>query len=1472
MEMPKLTNSFKGGMNKDISPNEYPNTCYFNAENFRVIVDNGDGLSSASLASPKGNIVSFTLPVDHVYLGSTVLREKLILLTKDTSVGITLPDKIYVLTLSDVLVGSYIITGADLIYEQDLGFDINYPIKVVGNYENAEVQKIYWVDGLNPLKHLNIVSSAFNDLSILSPELLNILPNHTYGSYTLTELSGGHLKAGRIQYSYQLYSVSGTETMFAPPSKLYNLTSSDISDGIDFEGEEIETEINKSIRVTIDLDADVTSTFNRIRLVALEYETYGDVPTVRVIAELELGTNSISFIDSGNTIGEFILEEFQQIRNEITPTTIETKNNYLFAANISQEFFDIDDLVKEITSDDNSFLDTRVYRWRYVESGFGEGSGSQILNDNTDPGAILNTPGYLAGGTIPTNSFDTTIFQATNTTWRLRVTIRPDLHAAAQVPVRTVTGISSINGIWCYVRLRTTSTGMWDEHAFMLDLRTAYIEEYNSTSNFVSIRGTDYFGIKPQDLTPPWSSTAYSVDAVTQFSYTYTYTYPLALGTSNFESTINKVNLLGESPGVWSEIVIDDGSSAPSYDSVPEKHDCINTYNNISNDSNVNHLYKYKYGASDPPIVTDLGGTGQFISYEFITHTMEDVATRRTLAGSATNNYLLDSLVLTQSYANPQTVMDYTSYQRNEVYRFAIVFYDLKGRPSFSKWIADVRFPDINEYLSDGRYSDAFNFTSLDATNPDEVMNGVALGIKFIINWASIDSTYPGLLEQLSGFQIVRTPRTELDCTIKAQGLIVPTHIVTTDSDPELKEGNYSSYNITSAGDYEVGVVTQITDVTGTNSTLDDELVELLSPELVINKDLSIDTSNDFLEAIGHISNITADRIVIPVVDQKSYTVTSTTITSFERDPNDLTSDFRQTIDDAIISFPEAKVPTTRAIGGTFYTPRGYDDDLAGSNPEMTYKGTSLVAKLDAPFVSVTPADYIAGDEQAIYGRYRKPLGYSIYGGATYTERSYSKYIDVSGFSEITNVITSYDLYNGDTYIVPFNFLKLFYDYKAEYAEDDGENSGQVLVAFPTESRINLHYKLDNIPKYFTIPELTPEYYLAEQYSIGISQYPNGYPNINDLYRYNSAYSAIDMSKVFSPKPFDYRSVTLNDVMVTSSEKKYNGEYSDSWLKFKFNNYLELEGEYGAITRLINNNERLVAFQPRAIAVLSVLERELVETNNVANLAVGSGGILSRYDYITKMAGTSLYYAIVNTESGLYFYDDKNIIVYRILEGLEPISDTKGMKSYFESNPYSSLIAAYDRANREVVFSPNASYTNPTICFSGYIDAFSSFYSWNSGADYVTDFITFDKYLLSSLDRRTFYLHNVGNYNEFYGEDKASSLTLISNPLKNNVVTFHTVDWLTDLTISGVDDLTHTFDTLQITNTHQDTGNMILSARDDLRRRFRKWRLNTFRDVDDEGRIRDSWIKSHFTWSQDVNNKKLIVHPIDFYYLPTKIR
>lgn len=1478
MQMPKHISSYSQGMNKDISYNEYPNTCFFDAHNLRLITSDSSGLSNDALATPKGNAASFTLPNSGILLGHIVLRDYLIVLAH--AAGQAKPDRIYKIALSKLKTASnltinnnyYWLDPANnyLVYWENLNFNLSNPIRVVGNYENATTQKIYWVDGLNSLRHINtIYNSVYNKLDTMSSNLLDILPDNTYGTYTLSESLGGNLTSGRIQYSYQLYSVAGTETMFAPPSSLYNLTSSSVSDDINFVGTDIGIEVGKNITISISLPSGTSLIFNRIRLVALQYEEYNDTPVIRVITEQALSTDSPSFIDYGNSIGELVLEEFQVIRNDIVPTTIESKNNYLFASNLTEQFFDLDEVVEDLGIA-KTYFDSRAYRWRYCTtgstiSGTQELVTSTLIVPSTDPVAAANPnpPNRgLASGSFKVDVLAMENDEGSTGIWGLKIYIGSKTHAAAQVPVRTVTSIATVNDH--LVLDLYDGTNGWNE-TLELDSLDPNSTSYDYATDTLTVYGTSFGGVHPNDLLF-WDLAEphlinYTKQAVVTLTYTYNYTYTSSAGSS--ECVINKGMTNGST-----ELVIDSGLG-PDYTLVSEDNDCVNTYNNILNDEDLDraHEYKYKYitGAAHPTIA-DLGGTGPYISYEFITEDIP-IGTMLDCAFTTVNIPIIYSTVSSKGYQDPQTVIDVTSYQRNEVYRFALEAYDLKGRPSFVKWIADIRFPNFSEELDPGSvWDDTYRLCATAGANPEQNMIGKTLGIKFIIDWDAINTDYPGLLSQLSGIQIVRCDRTDNDSTIKAQGLILPTHVPDTPAG-QIKDAAYSTYNITSAKDYEDSSVTTIATITGGNSSMERDIVELLSPEIAVNKSLTINT-NDFLEVLGQLGNIYTNKgIVAPGgYTYHYYGVTGTTITTFNSNATDIAGSWRKSIDEGIISLPEAKSPVTHVIGGIGYVARGYNDDVHGDDPKFTFKGTTLVVKTDAVFSNVTGALIANGGEEAMYGRYRRYMGYSIYGGASYSERSYNTYIQVSEFIPIPDPIAvppvEYEMYNGDMYITPFCFLKLSVDIAAEYPL----YSGQVVVSFPVETKINLNYLSNSLPRYFKNSADSGDYHLSERQSDGISQYPNNYPDIGNLYRYNSAYSAVDKSKVFLSKPFDFISSIIKDVIVTSSEPKINGEYSDSWLRFKFNNYIELEGEFGAVTRLVIHGDKMLAFQPRGISVLSILERELIETNNTQTLAVGNGGVLSRYDYISKQSGSSLYDAIVPTELGLYFYDDYNIKIYRIIESVEPLSDVKGMKSYFETNPITNVIATYDKKNREVLFGLDTT-TNTTLTFSGFKDSFAPFYDY-----YSIQNIPFDRYLLQSTDGNKFYLNDSGNYLDFFGTVVSPSLTLIVNPIKTNVVTLHEIEWLMDVTNAGIEEYAETFSNITISDTTQNTGLLTLLAgtTTGLTKRFRKWRINIFRHTDN-GRIRDSWFKVLFNYTPLKVNNKAVIHPIIFSYLPTKI-
>jgi hypothetical protein len=84
-----------------------------------------------------------------VFVGGCKLNKYLVLfITEPTNTG--LRDSIYRLHYDGTSLQSI------QLYHGNLNFDLNHPIEAVGYYESEEVQKVYWVDGYNPNRFINI--------------------------------------------------------------------------------------------------------------------------------------------------------------------------------------------------------------------------------------------------------------------------------------------------------------------------------------------------------------------------------------------------------------------------------------------------------------------------------------------------------------------------------------------------------------------------------------------------------------------------------------------------------------------------------------------------------------------------------------------------------------------------------------------------------------------------------------------------------------------------------------------------------------------------------------------------------------------------------------------------------------------------------------------------------------------------------------------------------------------------------------------------------------------------------------------------------------------------------------------------------------------------------------------------------------------------------------------------------------------
>ena len=194
-----------------------------------------------------------------------------------------------------------------------------------------------------------------------------------------------------------------------------------------------------------------------------------------------------------------------------------------------------------------------------------------------------------------------------------------------------------------------------------------------------------------------------------------------------------------------------------------------------------NKQFKYK---SDG---INLGGEGPNISYKFHLETFTldgDNASAGFANVSNTPDFVFThnfndgygtyTNTTFPNFASPFLSGLMRGYKRGETYRFGIIFYTLKGEATFVEYIGDIKFPDISE--QDGNINNSetaywplcrrgADITG--ASNPDDTI-GFNLGIEFTIDLSSC----PSLLNQITGYQIVRVKREEQDRRRYSQGFV----------------------------------------------------------------------------------------------------------------------------------------------------------------------------------------------------------------------------------------------------------------------------------------------------------------------------------------------------------------------------------------------------------------------------------------------------------------------------------------------------------------------------------------------------------------------------------------------------------------------------------------------------------------------------------------------------------------------------
>ena len=200
------------GMQRDMSISKQKAEFLWDAHNIRLTSRHGDTL--LSMTNEKGtkriNNVSFT----GIVLGYCVLGDYLTVFVINPG-NTEKPDYIYRVQKSG---DSFMQTT---LYNGNLGFDAEHPIECLGVYENVDIQKVYWTDGINQPRFINITDKPSRERYIdTSFDFVSTLELKDSISVQKVPDSSGLFPAGVIQYAVTYYNKYGQESNISTVSPL----------------------------------------------------------------------------------------------------------------------------------------------------------------------------------------------------------------------------------------------------------------------------------------------------------------------------------------------------------------------------------------------------------------------------------------------------------------------------------------------------------------------------------------------------------------------------------------------------------------------------------------------------------------------------------------------------------------------------------------------------------------------------------------------------------------------------------------------------------------------------------------------------------------------------------------------------------------------------------------------------------------------------------------------------------------------------------------------------------------------------------------------------------------------------------------------------------------------------------------------------------------------------------------------------
>ena len=777
-------------------------------------------------------------------------------------------------------------------------------------------------------------------------------------------------------------------------------------------------------------------------------------------------------------------------------------------------------------------------------------------------------------------------------------------------------------------------------------------------------------------------------------------------------------------------LLINNGSI--SWDTVPVKHDCINIYNKEQELDWFDPAQQYKYQSDG----VTLGGEGKHIKYEFTTQPMignnvfgsvtnapNHITVDSTAPVSLLYNGTLDvngdpqPIHASNQIANMSGIYAHTHFvghSRGEVYRFAFVPYDKQGKPLFTRWIGDIKFPDVSDGFPLQTYSGG-----------KAIVN--QLGIKFTVDVSTIAS-------KISGYSIVRLPREEKDRTRLGTGFLMffdvevdtyncslmhryfDTGVPAGGSganDPFKVTGRYQYFGDDNANAVHLADRPGFTNL-NRSSEVTKRLACMVSP--LGNLYDSTFISGDYIETLeyydaelhsyyepsGGFSGGDADFAFYYKMSTRIAPGHTNERIEVQRAQNMYSGQIYK-VGDTFLS----DLNTTAATWAADLLNASYCRDKAGlvsgakelhplgigSNKKLLRLKTSTsepgasslpttVSHMDTSITWTGTSDWygpvsagttldFGGDQICNQTPRFKSIGYrrylaQQYGGNSYESRSLNEYLYIGHYQSVNdNIPTTLTttVFGGDTYV---NY------YDEEYVErynsadqnplgafktDDVNHLG-IAICGPVESLVNANWR-------------DGRNWAKDRDKNNIDLYSQNTKSIYPIWNREDA-----VQKKFFAEDFLSQFVSEHPTMLWASNVKINGELFDSWRNFPLANKTEVDGIHGGINRILSFKDNLLFYQDKAFGIASLDERSVIQDDSGQELVLGSGGVFPTYKYLSTNTGSIHQFSVIASENAVYHYDARLKKLYQFTGGANALSDVKGMSSFFAKEVTGAITAA----------------------------------------------------------------------------------------------------------------------------------------------------------------------------------------------------